>query len=81
MAQRAKGVSIRGCFIQAYENGGAVHNRSHRAVTITLPEMSVAVSTGKYDYIHKVRSMDGEFFLTTLPGPCPPTRVAHNFMG
>lgn len=56
-----------GCFIREYDNGWAVCNRSTDTQVITLPDVTAAVSTGKYDYIHEVPSLDGEIFLRAHP--------------
>lgn len=66
-SQQVEGQGRLGCFIREFENGWAVYNRSRKTQVITLPEVTVAFSTGKYDYIHEVPSMDGEIFIRSHP--------------
>ncbi len=67
LAQPLENQERYGCFIREYTNGWAVYNRSSVNQIVTLPEVAVAVSTGKYDYTHEVFSMDGEIFLRSHP--------------
>lgn len=69
--QQFEGRDHFGSFVRQFENGWAVYNRSDTAHVVSLPEVTAAVSTGKYDYIHEVPPMDGEIFLRSHP-----TRVA-----
>lgn len=52
-----------GLYLREFTNGWALYNRSGVSANIELPDVTVAISTGKYDYIHTVPSMDGEIFL------------------
>ena len=67
--------NIVGCFIREYDNGWAVYNRSLKTQVITLPDVTAAVSTGKYDYIHEVPSIDGEIFLRAHPTHVHPSNL------
>ena len=71
-SQLVEGMGRNGCFIREYDNGWTVHNRSTKTQVITLPDVTVAVSTGKYDYIHKVQPMDGDIFLKSHPTSVSP---------
>ena len=52
-----------GLYIREFTNGWALYNRSSISVNVELPDVTAAISTGKYDYIHTVPSLDGEIFL------------------
>ena len=55
--------NIDGLFIREYTNGWAVYNRSGKAQTITLPRISIGVSSNKQDTIHLLPDLDGEIYL------------------
>ena len=55
--------NIDGLFIREYTNGWAVYNRSGKAQTITLPRISIGVSSNKQDTIHLLPDPDGEIYL------------------
>lgn len=65
--QQFEGRDHFGSFVRQFENGWAVYNRSATPHVLTLPEITVAISTGKYNYIHEVPSMDGEILLRSHP--------------
>ena len=52
-----------GLYIREFTNGWALYNRSSISINVELPDVTVAISTGKYDFIHTVPSLDGEIFL------------------
>ena len=54
-----------GLYIREFTNGWAVYNRSAITPTISLPEVTASVGTGKYDTSHTVGSLDGDIFLRT----------------
>ena len=55
--------NINGLFIREFTNGWAVYNRSGKAQTITLPRVSIGVSSNKQDIIHLLPDLDGEIYL------------------
>ena len=76
-SQQVEGQGRLGCFIREFDNGWAVYNRSRKTQVITLPDVTLAASTGKFDYIHEVPSMDGEIFLRSHPtGVSPRSKLA-----
>ena len=55
--------NINGLFIREFTNGWAVYNRSGDAQIITLPRVSIGVSSNKQDIIHLLPDLDGEIYL------------------
>lgn len=65
-----------GCYIRDFDNGWAVYNRGSQSQFIELPDVTVAASTGKLDFIHEVGGVDGDIFLRTHPtGVTPRDRL------
>ena len=57
--------NIEGLFIRQFTNGWAVYNRSGDEQAITLPRVSIGVSSNKSDTTHLLPDLDGEIYLTT----------------
>ena len=54
-----------GLFIREFTNGWAVYNRSGKAQTISLPQSTTGVSSGKTSTTHLLPDLDGEIYLKT----------------
>ena len=63
----SENIRFAGLYIREYDNAWVVYNRSKFPQEITLPYVTASATTGKYDYIHEVPSMDGDIFLRAHP--------------
>ena len=54
---------IEGLYIREFTNGWAVYNRSGASQAITLPHVSIGVSSNKQDITHLLPDLDGEIYL------------------
>ena len=54
---------IEGLYIREFTNGWAVYNRTGKEQPITLPRVSLGVSSNKKDITHLLPDLDGEIYL------------------
>ena len=54
---------IEGLYIREFTNGWAVYNRTGKEQAITLPRVSMGVSSNKQDITHLLPDLDGEIYL------------------
>ena len=55
--------NIEALYIREFTNGWAVYNRSGKAQTISLPQSTTGVSSGKSSTTHLLPDLDGEIYL------------------